>query len=352
MFSRLLGLFDEKTNYSLEELNKYIEGLDFCLNVSTMGVAINNTESDTKFYIPFIRAIQYTSQFADTRMSNEENQLLKQEIESLKENDVKGINKAGIIDYDLFMERMLSKYRHLVNKAKTYVINAFAACDLDGNKMCNLEEFLLLNRHIEKEKYNKPLLKKIFIENADIDNDGEKNLSFDKFSHLCVEYNLFSDEAQNRYLQVTKKSQLEIKMEEVKITWYGKKFQLIESFDNFSVISKESKENWIKIIDVLEERIMGNQENSNSEQIKPTLIAYNILIQENELLAQRQKLKDQGEDIEEEESEEEQEEDERKSEKNQENTDISSKEEVLNKLPMEESVRAIEEANEIEEKFD
>ena len=81
-------------------------------------------------------------------MTIEENQQLKAEIEILKETDPKGVNKAGIIDFDLFMEKMLSKYRHLVNKAKTYVINAFAACDLDGNKMCNLEEFLLLNRHI------------------------------------------------------------------------------------------------------------------------------------------------------------------------------------------------------------
>ena len=311
-FSRLFGLFDEKTNYSIEEFNKYIEALDFCTNISTMGVPIVNPESESKFYIPYIRALQYTGLFADTRMTTEENQHLKQEIENLKEPDPKGVNKAGIIDFDLFMERMLSKYRHLVNKAKTYVINAFAACDLDGNKMCNLEEFLLLNRHIEKDKYDKPALKKIFNENADIDNDGEKNLSFDKFSVLCVDYNLFSDEAQNRYLKITKKSQLEIKMEEVKISWYGKKFQLIDSFDKLTVISKESRENWLKIIEVLEERIMGNYE--DPLQLKPTLIAYNILIEENELLSLKQENHNKGIDEEDDEEEEEEEEDEKNTE--------------------------------------
>ena len=233
-------------------------------------------------------------------MTIEENQQLKAEIEILKETDPKGVNKAGIIDFDLFMEKMLSKYRHLVNKAKTYVINAFAACDLDGNKMCNLEEFLLLNRHIEKEKYDKKALKKIFVENADLDNDGEKNLSFDKFSVLCVEYNLFSDEAQNRYLGITKKSQLESKMEEVKITWFGQKFNLIDSFDSLTVISKEERESWLKIISVLEERIMGN-----TEEVKPTLIAHSILIQENELLKIKQDKKNNGLEDEEDESEEE-----------------------------------------------
>ena len=306
MFSRLFGLFDEKTNYTKEELNKYIEALDFCLNTSNLGVSIANPESDSRYYIPYIRAIQYTGLFADTRMTNEENSQLKLEIEKLKENDNKGINKAGIIDFDLFMERMLSKYRHLVNKAKTYVINAFAACDLDGNNLCNLAEFLLLNRHIEKEKYDKILLKKIFFENADIiDAEGEKNLDFDKFSVLCVEYNLFSDESQNRYLGITKKAQVEIKLDEVKIVWYLKKFQMIESFDRLTVINKEEKENWMKIINVLEERIMGNSEENSL--IKPTLIAYNILIQELELLEKKEEDREKGIDVSEDEDEEEEE---------------------------------------------
>lgn len=60
MFSKLFGLYDEKTNHSLEEFNKYMEALDFCLNISTMGVPIVNPESDPKFYIPYIRALQYT----------------------------------------------------------------------------------------------------------------------------------------------------------------------------------------------------------------------------------------------------------------------------------------------------
>ena len=50
------------------------------------------------------------------------------------------------------MTKLLVKYNLLVNRAKVYVINAFAACDLDGNGMCNLEEFLLLNKHIETLK--------------------------------------------------------------------------------------------------------------------------------------------------------------------------------------------------------
>lgn len=63
---------------------------------------------------------------------------------------------------------MLHKYRLIVNRAKTYVIHAFAASDLDGNKVCNLEEFLLLNRHIESAGYDYKAVCKMFLENADV----------------------------------------------------------------------------------------------------------------------------------------------------------------------------------------
>jgi hypothetical protein len=78
--------------------------------------------------------MQFISQFGDARMKFEEITELRKECEALKEND----GKSGIIDFDIFMQKMLSIYRVLVTRAKTYVINAFAASDLDGNGVCNL----------------------------------------------------------------------------------------------------------------------------------------------------------------------------------------------------------------------
>ncbi len=88
--------------------------------------------------------ILFQGVFGDSRMTPEENTEFKKEIELLKEPDPKAVNKNGIIDFDLFMEKMLSKFRFLVNKAKTYVINAFAASDLDGNGMCTRIIILLV----------------------------------------------------------------------------------------------------------------------------------------------------------------------------------------------------------------
>lgn len=107
--------------------------------------------------------------------------------------DPKNSNSSGIIDYDIFLNELLIKYKLLVNRAKKYVINAFAASDLDGNGVCNLEEFLILNKNIEFDIYEEDTLSEIFNNKADLIIEGQKNLSFDKFAEVCVDYNLFSD---------------------------------------------------------------------------------------------------------------------------------------------------------------
>jgi hypothetical protein len=60
MFSRFMHLGPMPTNYTVDELNKYLDALDFILNQSNLGTSIVNTEVESKFYVPYIRAVQYT----------------------------------------------------------------------------------------------------------------------------------------------------------------------------------------------------------------------------------------------------------------------------------------------------
>ena len=106
-------------------------------------------------------------------MTYEEKEELKKEMELLKEMDPRNVNKAGIIDFDQFMMQLFVKYKILVSRAKEYVINAFAACDLDGNGMCNFEEFYLLIRHIEPDRLSPEQVSEIFFANADLFVEGE-----------------------------------------------------------------------------------------------------------------------------------------------------------------------------------
>ncbi len=58
----------------------------------------------------------------------------------------------------------------MISRAKTYVINAFAASDLDGNGFCNIDEFMTLMKHIElKNPLTDEEREKIFVDNADVE---------------------------------------------------------------------------------------------------------------------------------------------------------------------------------------
>jgi len=93
-----------------------------------------------------------------------------------------------MVDFDILMEKVLSKYKLILNRTKTFVRHAFFAADLDGNGKINLNEFMTLYRHIEKDKFIFKSALKMFEENADIITEDEKNLSFDKFTCLCVDF--------------------------------------------------------------------------------------------------------------------------------------------------------------------
>jgi len=49
---------------------------------------------------------------------------------------------------------------------------------------------------------------KVFMDNAETNDEDEKVLPFDKFSIVCLDYGLFTDEAQNRYIGIKNKYEI------------------------------------------------------------------------------------------------------------------------------------------------
>lgn len=74
-------------------------------------------------------------------------------MEKIKEADPKSINSHGIVNIDLILTEILRIYKLVLHRTKDYVIEAFRAADLDGNNVCDHNEFLLLLRHIEPSKF-------------------------------------------------------------------------------------------------------------------------------------------------------------------------------------------------------
>lgn len=56
----------------------------------------------------------------------------------------------------------VKKYRVITERTSINVKNAFYAADLDGNHKINLQEFLILFRNIEPNKYKLTSLLKLF----------------------------------------------------------------------------------------------------------------------------------------------------------------------------------------------
>ena len=69
-------------------------------------------------------------------------------MEGLKESDANIL--SGVVDFDKFMILLLRIYQKMLNRTKNYVINAFSACDMDGNGIIDMGEWNLLANSIEK----------------------------------------------------------------------------------------------------------------------------------------------------------------------------------------------------------
>ena len=50
------------------------------------------------------------------------------------------------------MAILIRVYKILVTRAKDYVINAFSACDMDGNGSIDINEWSLLTNYIEPNR--------------------------------------------------------------------------------------------------------------------------------------------------------------------------------------------------------
>ncbi|CAD8162817.1 unnamed protein product [Paramecium pentaurelia] len=292
-FAKFLGLFDDCVNYTIDEMKKYLESFDYVTNISTLGVSIADQESEVRYFVPYVRAQQYIGMFADSRMTIEEKEELKKELDLLKELDTKTQNRQPVIDFDQFMIQMFVKYKILVSRAKEYVINAFAACDLDGNGMCNFEEWYLLLRHIEPDRFTNDEISEIFFTNADLLIKAEQNFSFEKFAVVCVEYGLFSEEAQNQFLQIKgTKTEIMIQFQKLIDGWVGQRKTIEQRFEQLTLLETEKIDSWRAIIETLERKILDLKEHLTQagveKKVKPLLIANLLLNKESEMLLELQ----------------------------------------------------------------
>ncbi|EAR96842.2 EF hand protein (macronuclear) [Tetrahymena thermophila SB210] len=278
MFTRLLTVnSDKKMNYSIDEMEKYFQAYEFIVNLSTMGVLNpSHSETDSTFMVPHLKALDYIKVILEKIMPFEDLVDLRQQLDNMKEVDLKHTNKIHVVDFDIFMSKVLQKYRILMNKTQLFVKNAFFAADLDGNGRINLNEFLTLYRHIMSNRFNLMRCIKMFEEKADIITEEEKNLSFEKFTAICIDYNLFTTQIQDKYINVQNKEDILQKMQQLQESWNDEQQKIKEKIEVLKpFVVPESYKNWVEVLKVLEHRILD--EEIQEENLRPILIAHKLL---------------------------------------------------------------------------
>jgi len=271
MFSRFLGLVESKT-YDEELILKYLEGVEL-MDKGLKGFAIKNKDTAVKVLYPYLRTEEVLRHIFDEKLSGKEMSELKTAVEKLKEADPTGMNSA-VIDIDFFLEKVLDKYTVIVNRNKQYVLDAFKACDLDGNNTCTVNEFLLLNRYIEPKTYDLHTCVKWFFDSADIILGKEQAMSFDRFAVVSTNMNLFSEKAQHEFLSITELDQLHAMFKSLREDWPKKKLALLAQLKSFCSITEEEMSNWKSVIDGLDQKILSFP--SSYKELKPLLIAYKM----------------------------------------------------------------------------
>ncbi|KAL4466832.1 hypothetical protein ABPG74_010429 [Tetrahymena malaccensis] len=297
MFTRLLTInSDKKMNYSIDEMEKYFQAYEFIVNLSTMGVLNpQHSETDSTFMVPHLKALDYIKVILEKIMPFDDLVDLRQQLDSMKEVDLKHTNKIHVVDFDIFMSKVLQKYRILMNKTQLFVKNAFFAADLDGNGRINLNEFLTLYRHIMSSRFNLMRCIKMFEEKADIITEEEKNLSFEKFTAICIDYNLFTTQIQDKYINVQNKEDILQKMQQLQENWNDEQVKIKEKIEILKpFVVPESYKNWVEVLKVLEHRILD--EEIQEENLRPILIAHKLLNDELQRLIEEGKKGAENED--------------------------------------------------------
>ena len=155
------------------------------------------------------------------------------------------------------MIKFLPKFRGVVAKTKKYVKFAFAACDLDGNGICDIREFHTMFKYIEPKTFTIEEINSIFQKEADLFDEGEHCMSFDKFAMLCADYNIFSSAKQDLYLDITSEIDLNKLWNKIAYDWLEQHDKIKERLIFCRRYLKEEEyERWVEALKVLNDRML------------------------------------------------------------------------------------------------
>jgi len=89
----------------------------------------------------------------------------------------------------------------------------------------------------------------MFENGADIITEDQKNLSFEKFTALCIDFNLFTTAMQDKYIRVASREEISKQLGILRANWQEENKKIAEKLEILKpFVVSQSYKNWIEIL--------------------------------------------------------------------------------------------------------
>lgn len=273
-FAKMMNVLDTGSNYSVAEMRQYLLGVEFLIHHSTVGTHYPNPDHQKVHYIPCSRALEYLRFYTEIYGQEEDLYSFKNDLERLRIVDPSRVHASGLIDVDIFLEKMVARYNIYKAKSEEALLAGFASADFLKEKKVRFAEFLVLYKAIEGDRNNVKQLEEAFVSYCDILDDDCLALSKEKFITLSFDYNIFSKQKLNSYLGVRDDIEFEKKFEIFRGKW-EEEVQIIKTnIDKCqSVLPHEVVSKWRSILEAIER----DMEKNESYIRKSVLVRHQVL---------------------------------------------------------------------------
>lgn len=244
-FAKLVGLMDELQNYSFYEAKQYLLGMEYFNNTTTSGQNYIGADADKSHYIVWSKIFDYTRIFGEKKLTPIELQDFRKDLEKLKQKDPTSKNDRYIVDVDEFLERLIVKYRTLVNRNKDIVRVAFKGGLISHETRMKFIDFYNLFKYMEPEKFEDKKVEDVFINQSDMVEGEDVSLSFEKFVGICYELDICSEQKIKNFIGISNEREVNDRFEELKSRWADEHIRLNEMMlQKKSTVSNEVLTYW------------------------------------------------------------------------------------------------------------
>jgi len=242
---------EPEDNFSLQEVKQYFNVLEFLLFNATAGVQHQNVDYQKNHFVPFVKVLEYLKHFGEKygEKAYEELYELRKEVERIKIADPTRVNSSGLVDLDIFAEKMVLRYRNIMNKAKEIYMAIYMSADVLREEKVKYGGFTSVYKAVEGEKGDEKRLEEAFINYSDLIKEDYIAVSMEQFFALCFDLNIFSEQKVNGYLGAPNEVEFEKKYEDFLEKWQEKYNKLMDMINQSQGnVANETSSRWKNIL--------------------------------------------------------------------------------------------------------